>query len=78
MDLSRVVVSEGYSPVAVHRLLIMLASLVVEHGLHGSQASVGAACGLNSFGSQTLGHRLSSCGAWLCYSVAHGIFPDHG
>ena len=38
----------GYSPVAVHRLLIMLASLVVEHGLHGSQASVGAACGLSA------------------------------
>ena len=33
MDLSRVVVSEGYSPVAVHRLLIMAASLIVTHRL---------------------------------------------
>ena len=42
----------------------MVASLVAEHGLEGSQASVVAACGLNSFGSQTLEHRLSSCGIW--------------
>ena len=54
----------GYSLVAVHRLLIMVASLAVEHGLQGSQASVGATCGLDIFGSQTLARRLSSCGAW--------------
>ena len=33
--------SWSYSPVAVHRLLIMVASLVSEHGLQGRQASVG-------------------------------------
>ena len=33
MDLSGVVVSEGYSLVAVHRLLIMVASLIVTHRL---------------------------------------------
>ena len=33
--------SWSYSPVAVHRLLIMVASLVAEHGLQGRQASVG-------------------------------------
>ena len=38
--------------VVVLRLLTALASLVVEHGLQGAQASVVAA------------HRLSSCGAW--------------
>ena len=33
--------SWSYSPVAVHRLLITVASLVAEHGLQGRQASVG-------------------------------------
>lgn len=33
MGLSPVVVSEGYSPVSVHRLLIMAASLIVTHRL---------------------------------------------
>ena len=33
--------SWSYSPVAVHRLLIMVASLLAKHGLQGRQASVG-------------------------------------
>ena len=33
MGLSLVAVSRGYSPVAVHGLLIAVASLVAEHGL---------------------------------------------
>ena len=33
--------SRSYSPVAVHRLLITVASLVAEHGLQGRQALVG-------------------------------------
>lgn len=38
MGFSLVVGSEGYSPVAVHRLLITEASCIVEHGLWGAQA----------------------------------------
>ena len=56
------VVSGGYSPVAVHGLLIAMASLVVEHRLYGSQASVAEAHGLRSCGSWALEHRLNSCG----------------
>ena len=37
--LSLVMKSGGYSPVAVHGLLITVASLVVEHGLQGTLAS---------------------------------------
>jgi len=55
------VVSGGYSPVAVHGLLIAMASLV-EHRLCGSQASVAEAHGLRSCGSRALEHRLNSCG----------------
>ena len=50
--------------VAVHRLLIAVASLVVEHGLQVPQASVVVAQGLSSCASRALEHRLSSCGAW--------------
>ena len=32
--------SGGYSPAVVHGLLIAVASLVLEHGLHGVQALV--------------------------------------
>ena len=38
---SLVVASRGYSPVAVYDLLIEVASLVGEHRLQGTQASVG-------------------------------------
>ena len=40
------VASRGYSLVAVHRLLIAVASLVAEHGFGGGRASVVAAPGL--------------------------------
>ena len=50
--LSPVVVSSGYSLVGVSGLLVAVASLVVEHGLGGIQASVVAA------------HGLSSCDPW--------------
>ena len=40
--------------IAVCRLLIVVASLVVEHGL--------LVCGLSSCGSRALERRLSSCG----------------
>ena len=60
---SLVVESGGYSPVGAPGLPIAAASLVVERGLWGSQASVVAACGLTSCGSRTLEHRLNCCGA---------------
>ena len=42
------VVSRGYSLVAMHRLLFAVASLVGELGLEGARASVVAALGLQS------------------------------
>ena len=51
--------------IAVCRLLIVVASLVVEHGLLGAWASVVVACRLSSFGSRTLECRLSSCSTWV-------------
>ena len=62
MDFSLVAANGGYSLIVVHRLLITVASLVAEHGLKGSQASIAAACGLSICGSQVLEHRLNSCG----------------
>lgn len=55
-------------------------SLIAEHRLQGTWASVVAARGLNSWGSQALEHRLNSCGAHmgLSCSTACGIFPDQG
>ena len=57
------VVASGAALVAVFRLLIMAASPVAEHRPWGMRSSITAARGLSSFGSQTLEHRLSSCGA---------------
>lgn len=55
---------EGSSLVALSGLLIV-ASLVAEQGLQGSQASALAVPGLQGTGSraQALGHRLGGCGA---------------
>ena len=64
MDLPLVAVSGGHSPVAEHGLFTAEFSFIVEHRVQGVQASVVAACGLSSFGSQALEHRLNSCGAW--------------
>ena len=52
--LSLVAARRGYSLVAVRRLLVALASLVVQHRLKGMRASV--------IMEQTPEHRLSSCG----------------
>ena len=49
-----VAASVGYSLVAVCGLLIMVASLVVEHGSQGAMALVVAAQSLRSCGSQAL------------------------
>ena len=46
----------------VDRLLIAVASLVVEHRLQGAQASVVEAHGLISFGSLAPEYRFKSCG----------------
>ena len=77
MSFSLAVKSGDYSGCGAGSLTVV-ASLVVEYGLLGSQASVVAACGLSSCGSQTLEHRLNSCGAWLSYSTAGVIFPEQG
>ena len=61
---SLVAASRGHAPVAVHGLLIVVASLVVEHGLQNVQASAGAAQGLGGCSSGALKHRLNSYGAW--------------
>ena len=47
--------------VAVRGLLMVVASLAVERGLQGTQASVVTARGLSSGGFWALEHRLSSC-----------------
>ena len=49
----------GFSLVTVLRLLLMVASLVAEHGLSSVQASAAAACGLRTCGSWAPGHSLS-------------------
>lgn len=51
----------GYSPVAVHEFLTAVASLDVEHGPHGIQASAVAAHGLSSCDSWALERRLGGC-----------------
>ena len=51
----------GFSLVAVHEFLVVVTSLVAEHGLQSAQASVVVASGLSSCSSQALEHRLS-CG----------------
>ena len=53
----------GFLFIAVCGLLIVVASLVAEHGALGACASVVVARGLSSCGLQALEHRLSSCGA---------------
>ena len=45
-------------------LLVAAASLVMERGSQGPQASVVAECGLRSCGPQAVEHRLDGCGAW--------------
>ena len=66
MDFSLVAASGGYSPGVVPGLLIAVASLVVEHRLWGTWASVVVVCG------------LSICGARLSLPAACGICPDQG
>ena len=69
----------GSSLAVVHRLLTMVASRVVEHGIAGMWVLVGVVCGLSSCGSCTLERRRNSCGTCgLRCSMPRGIFPDQG
>ena len=61
---SLLVESRGYCLVAVHRLLIAVTSVVVEHRLEGVQASAAAAHELSSCSSRALDRRVSSCCTW--------------
>ena len=58
-------VSRGYALDAMHRLLILVASLIVEHRLWGMWALVLAAVKLSSVGSVVMVHGLTcpaACG----------------
>ena len=56
--------SGAHSLVVVPGLLVAAASLVMERGPQGPQASVVAERGLRSCGPQAVEHRLSGCGSW--------------
>ena len=64
--------------VVVRWLLIAVASPDAENRLWGTWPSVVAACGFNSRGSQTLQHRLKSCGTWTLAYTACVILLDQG
>ena len=64
--------------VTVPGLLTAVASPVAEHGLQDMWASIVAECGLSSYGSQALEHRLSSCGTRAQLLCGMWIFPDQG
>ena len=55
----------------VLRLLIVVASLVVEQRLQGVQASVVVARGFSICESRALDQRLYSCGAWAYLHCGH-------
>ena len=66
----------AFSPVGVSRghfcgFFIAMTSLIVEHRLQGTQASVAGAPGLQSIGSIVVAQGLRC-------SLARGIFPDRG
>ena len=62
---------QGLSVISVHELLIVVVSLVAEHGLSGARASVVVAPGLQRTESVVVAYGLS-------YPAACGIFPDQG
>ena len=72
-DFSLAVPRRGYSPGAVHRLLIAAASLVVKHGLEGAWAqklwltgfSCSKACGI--FPDRDRTHVSCHCGRQILY-----------
>ena len=72
VDFILVVASRVCSLVAVHRLLLVVSSLVVEHGFQGMWALVVVAHGLCIYGSRALEHRLNSCGTRA--QLPHGLW----
>ena len=78
MDFSLVVSSGGYSLVAVCGLPVAVASLVAQHGLWSTWASVVATHRLSSCTSWTLEHRLSSCGTRALLSFGMWDLPGPG
>ena len=60
---SLAVAGRGCSLFAVRGLLTAVVFHVVEHEPEDGWASVIVVCGLSSCGSQSLEHRLSSCGS---------------
>ena len=73
-----VVVSRDCCLIAVRGFLIAVASLAVECGLWGVWASVVAALGLSSCGSQALGHSFNSYGKQTWLFTVCGVFLDQG
>ena len=59
---SLVVASRGLLFIVVRGLLIVLASLVEEYGLHNAWTSRVVVHGLGSIGSQAIEHRFDNCG----------------
>ena len=59
--------SKGYSLLAVHRLLIAVASLAAEHRTQSTQAPQLQLLGSGAQAQQlwALNHRLSGCGTWV-------------
>ena len=76
VSFSPIAVSRGYS--LVPRLLVAVASVVAEHRLYGTQASVAAAVGLDCCGFQAVYHRLSSCSAWVSLFRSMWNLPGSG
>ena len=75
MGLTLAVASGGYSLIAVHWLLTVVASLVVENELQGMSASVVVGTWAQWLQLPGLEHRLNS---GLSCSTARGIFLDQG
>ena len=69
---------QGLLFIAVCGLLIAVSSLVAEHGLQGTRASVVVAHGLSSCGLRGLERRLSSCGTWAQLLCGMWDLPSPG
>ena len=74
---SLVEVSRGYSLIAVHRLLIVAASLV-GHRLYRAQGLSSCGTWAQELWSQVLEHRLSGCGAQALLLHSMGLLPSSG
>ena len=66
----------AYFLVVVHGLLIVVASLIAEHQLKGTRASVAAAHGLSSCSFWALEHGLNTCGVQAY--LLHGMWDLPG